>query len=376
MRVLFVLAPGAGHVYPTVTMAHALMAAGHEVLYAHGGDCDVVDGAGMPVVDVSPGVDYTEVFNPPGGDGTDPLHADLGMEFLVDLFARVSAQVVEGALRVARAWSPDLVMHVALQGAGPLVADALGVPCVTLPLGPDDSEPELVERLREAMEPYYREHGVTARPGSERRLTVMPPSLEDVAPGRRRDSDRPMRYIPYHGGGDVPEWLLGPGERPRIAVTLGSIEPLWGGIAVLEPFCRAVGDLDVEFVLTVGGGDLSLLGELPANVVPVDHVPLGPLLSTCSGVVHHGGSTTTTTAMSFGLPQCVIANGRGPRINQEALIAWGAGIGARAESVGVAECRALLEDEGLRAAAHGIREEMAVMPEPAALVPYLVDLTG
>ncbi|MGW6603259.1 nucleotide disphospho-sugar-binding domain-containing protein [Streptomyces sp. NPDC055036] len=375
MRVLFVVAPGTGHIYPTVSMAQALYAAGHEVLYAHGADVEAVADAGMPVVDASPGVDYVPVFNPPDGDGTDPLHADRGAGFLAELFARVSGVAVDGVLRTARAWAPDLVMHVPLQGAGPLVADALGVPSVELPLGPDDSDPELAGLLRTAMAADYARHGITGPAGPSVRLTVLPPSFAAISPETRTTRDHPMRYIPYHGGGVLPDWLLDPPARPRIAVTLGSIEPLWGGLATLAPLFGAVGGIDAEFVLTAGGGDITLLGELPSNVRTVDWVPLGPLLETCSGVIHHGGSTTTTTALALGVPQCVLADGRGPRLNQEALAAWGAGIGATPETLGVRECRTLLEDAKLRDSAARIREEMAAMPAPAELVPFLVGLT-
>ena len=38
MRALFVTSPGLSHILPTVPLAHALRAAGHQVLYATGGD--------------------------------------------------------------------------------------------------------------------------------------------------------------------------------------------------------------------------------------------------------------------------------------------------------------------------------------------------
>ncbi|MET9096671.1 nucleotide disphospho-sugar-binding domain-containing protein [Streptomyces cyaneofuscatus] len=377
MRVLFVVAPGAGHVYPTVSVAQALSSAGHEILYAHGGDVESVSDAGMPVVDTTPGLDYVPVFNPPDGDGTDPLHADRGVQFLADLFTRVSGVGIDGVLRVARAWKPDLIMHVPLQGAARLAAEVLGVPCVELPLGPDDCDPLLAVLLRQGLASHYDRHGVGGRSGTVGRLTVMPPSyFRDLSPSSATEHDVPMRYVPYHGGGAVPDWLLEPARRPRIAVTLGSIEPLWGGIAVLAPLFSSVGGVDAEFVLTVGGGDVSLLGELPPNVRTLDWVPLGPLLETCSGVIHHGGSTTTTTALALGVPQCVIPNGRGPRINAEALIAWGAGIRGEAGTVGADECHELLENGKLRERAAEVAAEMAEMPAPSELVVHLTDLAA
>jgi hypothetical protein len=34
-----------------------------------------------------------------------------------------------------------------------------------------------------------------------------------------------MRFVPYHGGGVLPDWLAGPKERPRVCITLGTTVP-------------------------------------------------------------------------------------------------------------------------------------------------------
>ncbi|MGW5849821.1 nucleotide disphospho-sugar-binding domain-containing protein [Streptomyces sp. NPDC055254] len=371
MRVLFVNSPGLGHIFPCVPLAHALTAAGHDVLYAQGGDVDAVAAAGVNVVDVTPGLDYATVFRPEEID----FSVDGGDEFVAALFARVSGVTVDRVVEVARAWSPDLVVHSPLQGAGPLVARAIGVPAVSVVTGPADSAPRIGDLMRDHMKEHYLRHGVASEPAPGLRLNSIPPSLLELLPQRvRADDDVPVRYVPFNGNGELPGWLLEPPGRPRIAVTLGSIAGLWGGLAVLAPLVAAAADTDAEFVVTLGGGDPSLLGELPSNVRTVDWLSLGPLLRTCQGLIHHGGSGTSAVAMAAGVPQCVMPLSPDQKDNERAVVERGIAIGASAETIGTAEFHALLHDEGLRAAAAEVRDEAAAMPSPAALVGRLESL--
>ncbi|MFE5678942.1 nucleotide disphospho-sugar-binding domain-containing protein [Streptomyces erythrochromogenes] len=371
MRVLFVNSPGLGHIFPSVPLAHALTAAGHDVLFAQGGDVGAVAAAGVNVVDVTPGLDYATVFRPEEID----FSVDGGDEFVAALFARVSGVTVDRLLEVARGWSPDLVVHSPLQGAGPLVAGALGVPAVSVVTGPADSAPLIAGLMRDHMKEHYVRHDVAPVPAPGLRLNSIPPSLLELLPERvRAQDDVPLRYVPFNGNGELPGWLLEPPRRPRIAVTLGSIAGLWGGLAVLAPLVAAAAGTDAEFVVTLGGGDPSLLGELPPNVRTVDWLALGPLLRTCHGLIHHGGSGTSAVAMAMGVPQCVMPLSPDQKDNERAVVERGIAIGASAGAVGTAEFRALLEDEGMRAAAAEVRDEAAAMPSPAALVGRLESL--
>lgn len=377
MRALFVTSPVLSHAFPTIPVAHALTAAGHEVRYALGAALGAVTDAGLHAVDVTPGLDYDKIWVPDGAE--DPMYVkDAGVEFLAELFGRVSGAEVDGVLEAARAWSPDVIVHSAAQGAGALAASALGIPCVELPLGPADSDPRLAGLLRAAMKGDYERHDVAGTPRATARISSVPARLAHLLPGGRRPDDEwLMRYVPHNGGGTLPGWLLTAPERPRIAVTLGSIGAQWGGIAMLAPLMAEAARVDAEFVLTLGGGDVELLGELPENVRTVEWVPLAPLLETCAGIVHHGGSGTLLTAMRLGVPQCVLPDGAYQQANSAVLVGSGAGFAADPTTIGTEECRRLLLDRELRGAAEGLRREMVdTMPTPAELVPRLVDLAG
>lgn len=379
MRVLSVTSPVLSHIFPTIPLAHALLAAGHEVRYAVGSEPHAVTEAGLHAVDVTPGLDYTPIWMREGEE--DPMYVtDVGMEFLAELFGRVSDAEVDGVLKVARDYEPDLILHSAAQGAAALAASALGLPCVEVPLGPADSDPRLGVLLREAMRRSYERHGVTGRPTATARITTLPPSLRHLLPGHSDTSSTgteewPMAYVPYNGGGELPDWLPHP-TRPRIAVTLGSMGARWGGITILKSLFSHVENLDAEFVLTLGGGDLSLLDDLPDNVRVVEWIPLAPLLETCSGVIHHAGSGTLLTAMRLGVPQCVIPHGAYQKTNAATLTGSGSGFTADPDTLGTAACERLLNDSSLRAAGARVSEELRGMQPPADLVPRMVSLTS
>ncbi|MEU1238185.1 nucleotide disphospho-sugar-binding domain-containing protein [Micromonospora aurantiaca] len=376
MRVLFIPSPGLSHILPTVPLAHALQAAGHHVRYAGGGEIHAVAEAGLCGVDASPGADYAKLFIPDETDGVDPMHSDeAGVADLAAMFARVSGAVVNGALAFAKQWRPDLVVYTPTQGAGPLVAAALGIPCAELPLGPADGEEQLPSLIRAAMATDYERNAVGGSPGTRVRLMPMAPSIESLLPGPHTPGAWPVRYQPYNGGAILPEWLVEAPARPRIAVTLGTIDARWGGIAQLAPFIEAAGSVEAEFVLTLGGGDEALLGKLPQNVRVIEWLPLGVLLESCAGIIHHGGSGTIMTALVAGVPQCVIPQGSFQNIGRDVLVKRGIGFSTSSAQLGPAECRRLLEDDSMREAARDAASEAATMPPVADLVPRLVQLT-
>ncbi|WUH98261.1 DUF1205 domain-containing protein [Spirillospora sp. NBC_00431] len=379
MRVMFVTSPVLSHIFPTVPLAHALLAAGHEVRYAVGSELHAVSQAGMHAADITPGLDYTPLWMAEGEE--DPMYAeDVGVEFLAELFARVSGAEVSGVLDLARDFAPDLIVHSAAQGAAALVAAALRLPCVEVPLGPADSDPRLARLLRSGMRREYERHRVTGEPAATARINTLPPSLQHLLPGRSPGSftgpdEWSMAYVPYNGGGELPDWLSRP-SRPRLAVTLGSMGAQWGGITVLKSLFANAGSVDAEFVLTLGGGDVSLLGELPGNVRVVEWMPLAPLLKTCAGVIHHAGSGTLLTAMRLGVPQCVLPHGSYQMTNAAVLTGAGTGFIADPDTLGEAECERLLTDTSLRSAGARIGEEIRSLATPADLVPRMVALAA
>ncbi|RZS34726.1 UDP:flavonoid glycosyltransferase YjiC (YdhE family) [Herbihabitans rhizosphaerae] len=373
VRVLFVTSPGLGHVFPTISLAHALRAAGHEVLVATAGGKDAAN-AGLPVVDSAPGVDISAVFEqaaseqPEEFDFSTNIDTEKGLAFIGAIFARVSGISVDVTVSAAESWRPDVVVHSPLQGAGPLVAAKLGVPAVTHGIGFAD-EAAATEAIFEKMVDERERHGVTALPEVRESIDVAPPSMVD-----RPVRGWPMRYVPYNGGGVLPEWVLERPARPRVAVTLGTVLTQFGALTSLTKLVDVARNLDAEFVLALGDADPSPLGELPDNVRAAGWVPLSALLPTSSALVHHGGAGSTLTAIAAGVPQLVLPHGADQYLNADVVARRGLGLRSEPDQVDAELINRLLTDTGLSSAASEVAEEIIGLPTPADLVPKITGL--
>jgi hypothetical protein len=294
----------------------------------------------------------------------------------IELFAQISDAMAEGTLEAAAAWHPDLVVHSPLHGAGPLVASQQSVPTVHYGLGIGLSQAEVDLHDRRMQETYGR-HGI--RNDSRR-----PDAVIDLCPPSMRPevslSGWPARYIPYTGGGALPEWLCCPPVKPRVCVTLGSVLPNVAGVGTLRCVIDAVAGLAVDVVLALGKASSSALEPLPANVSSAGWVAMEALLPTCAAVVHHGGAGTTFSALVAGVPQLVLPHAGDQYANAEAVHGRGVGITVDPRRTATAEVQAalirVLEDPDIRRAADEVRKEIATRPPPGELVPLLAELAS
>jgi UDP:flavonoid glycosyltransferase YjiC (YdhE family) len=234
MRILFTTSPGLGHFFPIVPLAWAVRATGHEVLIASTNRAVEASGrAGLPAVDVVPGIDITDVFcsrrerlGASSAMFRDPF-STATWATAAALFAEISDKMADGIVQVAGSWRPHLVVHTPLEAAGPLAAALLSVPAVRHEFGlrPVGGVTGLMDLLYQAMRPTYQRHGLAGEP-------AQPAAVVDPCPPSMREPDRPtawaVRYVLYNGGGALPDWLMEPPTRPRICVTLGSVVPHGG----------------------------------------------------------------------------------------------------------------------------------------------------
>jgi UDP:flavonoid glycosyltransferase YjiC (YdhE family) len=375
VRVLITTSPGLGHIFPTVSTAWALRAAGHDVILATGGHHDLACRAGLQVVDAAPGVDFGKVFRdffaengpPDATAGSADGRAPDGLGFVARLFARVSRQFSDHTVDLVRRWRPDLVVYTPLQGVGQLAAQVAGVPSVAHTIG--IAQPSVLwTTLAQQLADEYERFGVTP---------ADPAAILDVSPPSMRAADATgwsMRYVPYNGGAVLPPSVFRPRERPLVTVTLGSVLPLMAGVGALRPFVAAAGAMPADFVITLGGAQRDDFGPLPANVELVDWVPLGALLANSAAVIHHGGAGTTLTALNAGLPQLMLPQGADQFLNATAVAKSGAGAVVAPEDLDADRIAELLADGPMRAAAEGVATEMAAQPTPADLVARIIRL--
>ncbi|MCP3802415.1 DUF1205 domain-containing protein [Allokutzneria sp. A3M-2-11 16] len=367
MRVLFLSSPGIGHVFPMVPLAWAFRAAGHEVLVGSSGEALAVADAGLPVVDIAPGLSRAETMARLRRERPDLVRAMLTAEVrdlgeIVEAMAEITPALFDGALTVAREWRPDLVVQSQGQTVGLLVAGVLGIPLVEHNFGlirATGTQEGAYARMAETFDRY----GFTM-PTSRQWLDVAPPSM-GVSP-----VGLPMRYIPYNGGASLPSWLRTVPHRPRIAVTLGTVAPGMTGITPVSRIIKCAKDIDAEFVLALGDVDLSEFGTLPENVRAAGWVPLNALLPSCAAIVHHGGAGSTMAALDAGVPQLVLPTGADRYVNADAVARRGVGLRASESDVDAAVVSSVL-GSGFRGAAAEVRAEIRAMPAPAEVVGVL-----
>ncbi|MGH3853378.1 MAG: nucleotide disphospho-sugar-binding domain-containing protein [Pseudonocardiaceae bacterium] len=373
MKILAMSAPGSGMFLPTIPIAWALRAAGHDVLLANNGAAaKTVSEAGLPVVDVCPDRDVFGEFmkasyaintTPPGQPR--PRRGGLGL---------FGAEMAEGLLSLAEIFHPDLILSTLEQGAGPLIAAALGVPHIEQSVrlawaGPDEQARHYRKTIADYLEPTRTRLGLP-RPPLEPTTTIdiRPPSLG----GRETPSQWLMRYVPYNESRLIPDWALAKPPRPRVALTMGSVLPCSGGLSALTKLLATLADVEVEIVLALGNVELSSIGELPDNVRPVGWMPLSALLPNCAVIVHHAGAGTSMTALASGVPHVVIPHNADQPANAAILADRGVGIRLDPANVTPEAVRdgleRLLTEPGFRDAALEVHDEIAGQPAPTDIV--------
>ena len=384
MRVLFTSPPGVGHLFPTVPLAWALRAAGHDVLV--GTAAEGLAGAaqaGLPAVDVAPGAPIAAVFGT-GTGTTDELAARMRERgrriaaagsrtdpLLLETFGRVSDLMADGTVTLARWWRPDLVVHSRLHPAGLLAARALRVPAVEHGFNLFREE-ALAARFLPYLAAAYERNGVPLELPDRVVLHLAPTEL------MIGDGDGwSMRYVPYNAGGALPDWLRLPTARPRVLITLGTVVPALAGLTGLRRTIDAAAQTDAEFVLALGADtDVTALGPLPGNVRPAGWLPLHQVLAGCSAVVHHGGSGTMMGAICSGVRQLVLPHGGDQFGNADLVRRHRLGLGCAPEEVTPQLLAELLAETGPASGVAYAAELMSRLPAPAEIATRLAHPGG
>ncbi|MEV5695226.1 nucleotide disphospho-sugar-binding domain-containing protein [Micromonospora globbae] len=362
MRVLVVSAPLVGHVFPLVPLALALRDAGHEVLVATGGEGMAVAGSGLPVRDVAPGFDFGRIAR--GVLLRHPLvaRAELagtaGTRGAGLLFGALNDRLTDPVVALATTWRPDLVLHEPFAVAGAVAAARLGVPAVRQENALFDGR-ELVRATTARLTGALRRHGVAALPPPAAAIAVAPPSV-------LAQDGWPMRYGAYLGGGELPDWLREPGERPRVLVSRSTLTGPGGG-GPMGAVVAAAARVDAEFVLV--RPDRRLAGRaLPPNVRTVGWIPLPAALPASAALVHHGGAGSVYHALAAGVPQLATPGPGDRRHNADLVARRGAGLALAPREITAEALTRLVDDPALRRAAREVGDEIAAMPDPATLV--------
>jgi UDP:flavonoid glycosyltransferase YjiC (YdhE family) len=381
VRVLFTFAGGSGHAEPLVPIAAAIQAAGHDVAFA---------GRHAAVAPLE--LHGFTLFPDPAGATDGPatirplLEIDMEREYAVlrdayaDRFARVAAIRL---LQQNEEWQPDVVICDEVDFGSMIAAERLGVPHATVLVTAAGSfvRPDVVA---EPLDALRAEHGLPADPGlamlgRDLVLSPFPPSFRDPGwPLPPNTLSFRSRAVDLAAAGDAPPWVMRRPDLPNVYFTLGTVFNEESG----DLFSRVLAglrDLPINVVVTVGRGlDPDVVGRRPENVQVERYIPQSSLLPQCDLMINHGGSGSVIGSLAHGVPMVVLPMGADQPLNAARCEQLGVGIvldAVRATSRSVAEAvTTVLSDPDYRVAAQRIRDEIAALPGPEAVVPLLEGL--
>ena len=384
MRVLFSCNPMVGHLYPMIELAATLRESRHEVaVLSAPALATEIEKAGLDHVAAGPSFDtiVAEALTryPDTSFDTPEDQQRFGFE---RLFSEIRVELaLPDSLTAVAAFAPDLIVNEVADFVGPLVAASRSVPNVTAGIGLVVLD-QWLDLAAAAVARFWEDAGLTARPdGGIYRcmyLNQLPSSLQ-----RPVVRDLPMvhdlRPVPVGTGAALPDDLAHLGtERPMVYVSFGTE---FNDPAVVNVVVDGLREIDVDVLVTVGpGGDPEAITGDRGRLEVRRFVPQGAVLDRCSLAVAHGGVGTTVGALSFGVPLVLIPMGADQAENAEQVVTTGAGRTIeRAEldpgRVTTVVTEVLAADE-MRAAAARVRDEIAAMPPPSALIGVLEALAA
>jgi UDP:flavonoid glycosyltransferase YjiC (YdhE family) len=378
VQVLFTCVPGHGHLNPMVPLAHELKARGCDVRFTTGTQLvPRVEALGFPCVAAGPSL----------ADMQSNALADPRIRACLDTEPWVVAAAIFGgrARRVvedldATELSPQLVIHDAMETAGPVLGARYGVPWATHGLGPrwpalvEDALPSFVDALWRDIELDPLPRGGL---GHHAYLEVCPPAVrsdngrddERVIECRSVPLDEPDARLPAQTGTD----------RPNLYCTLGTFSN--SNTPVFRTLLEAVGSLDVDALLTTGWGiDRGSLGPVPDNIHVEEYVPQAQALERADLVVCHGGSGTMLAALGAGTPIVALPQGADQFINAPWWTRSGAVTVLQPADADAATLASsivsTLDSPSIRAAAELTARNIAAMPSPSEAAEKLLELAG
>lgn len=364
-RFLFVVPPLTGHVNPTVSVAGALTARGHDVAWVgHPGKVGPLLPAGARLHALDDRVP-AEILDR-AQERAATVRGLAALKFLWEDFLLPLARAMRPAVEeVVREHRPDVLVVDQQAFGGALVARRLGLPWATFATtSASVTEPLLDlpkvlawrdERLRE----LEHEAGLepVAEPDRSPALVVVfstrvlvgeslsfPPHYAFVGPSIL---ERP-EPTPF------PWEQLGP--RPRVLVSLGTVNAERGR-RFFGVVAEALANLDVRAVVVAPAAQLP---TPPPNVLRRDYVPQLELLPEMDAVICHAGHNTTCEAFAHGLPLVVAPIKDDQPVVADQVVASGAGLRVKFGRVGAATLREaltrVLHEPRFRAAAGRIAE--------------------
>jgi MGT family glycosyltransferase len=374
-RFLITCWPFVGHLYPQVSLAHALRNRGHEVaFYSHESARPVVEGEGFtlfPFVHVDQRryerIHALEADVPATQPKVQTL--SVAMKAYRDMLAASIPEQVADLQPILRQWRPDaLVTDPALWGPILVVWQLEGIPVVLLTQmigsmipGPDAPpwcaglpSPRtfgtrllaraaqigvdvVAHNMRRQVNRIRARYNLPPMGGSVNAFTgrlplYLIPSLPELD-YNRRDQPSNVHYIgpciwTRSLGAPDPDWLADlPADRPWVHATEGTAqyqEPF-----LLRAAARGLAGSPLELILTTGQNrEPAALGldSLPSNVHIARWLSHEEFLPRCAALVTTGGAATVLASLKAGVPLLVVPTFWDKSDNAQRVVEAGVGL--------------------------------------------------
>ncbi len=378
--------PALGHFHPMVPLARALEGAGHEVMFVTSASfAPWVERAGFKAV--AAGTDWLEsaveeAFPGEAAAMTDPAATEEAWQLV---FAQAAEALIPELVTMLWSLRPDLLVSESIESAGPLAAEAVGIPYAILGIGACHPLPVLARQMAQGWNAGRRALGLAEDPDLERLcphlyLDAYPPSMQLTRSSDVFAHAHAIRPVPYEVA-DAAELgrLEDLPDRPTVYVTLGTVFN-----RVKTPFdlvLTALRDESLNVVVTVGSNqDVAAFGAQPDHVRLRQYLPQSAVFPHVDVVVCHAGYNTTVGALAHGIPILAMPLGADNFYNAARIEACGAGIALDPRMATPARAKAaildLVNDSAYRQNARRMQSEIAAMPSPDAAVSLLERLAA
>lgn len=373
MKFLFVVPPLTGHVNPTISVARALEARGHEVAWVgHPGKVRPLLPANAKLFTLPE--DATADHAARVIDKAATTRGAAALKFLwEDFLVPLARSMKPGVEAAVREFQPDVMCCDQQAVAGGLVARQQNIPWATLATtSAGISDPlvglPLVKKWFEDLIGTLETEAGLPREGELSPRLVLCFTTPALVP-----QPLPAHYKLVGPSINArPEPTPFPFERltrPCVLVSMGTVNAEASG-RFYDVVVEALADQPYQVILVAPP---ELVPRVPNNFITQRYVPQLALLSRVDAVVCHGGHNTTVEALAHGLPLVIAPIKDDQPIVADQVVAAGAGIRIKFGRVQAPELRdavaRVLADPALREAAERLRASFAAAggPDAAAL---------
>jgi MGT family glycosyltransferase len=384
VRFLFVVPPLTGHVNPTVSVARALEARGHEVAWVgHPGSirARLPDGARLFALGEHAPAALVEEL----AEKRRTARGAAALKFLwEDFLVPLARSMRPGVDAVVTEYAPHVMIVDQQALAGALVARTRGIPWATSAttsagvVDPLAGLPQVQAWLRELLAGLEREAGLAP---ADHPPELSPHLVLAFTTGALVGAeDRFPRHYKFVGPSiaDRPEsapfpWDALDPARKQVLVSMGTVNADVSGRFYATAIEALRDEPDVQLILA--GAEL----DAPAGVIVQRYVPQLALLKRIDAVVSHGGHNTVCEALAHARPLVIAPIKDDQPIVADQVVGAGAGLRVKFGRVQAPELRAavrrVLDEPAFAAAAARVRDSFVAAGGAHAAADALVALT-